>query len=58
MSKEVIVFPYINIEKIIKMGDLEIHPILDYPLNDELNEDEILTLTEYKESFRNTLFNK
>ncbi len=58
MSKEVFIFPYININKIIKMSDFEIHPFNNYKLEEELKKEEILFLNEFVNSFRKSLFNK
>lgn len=58
MSKDVIIFPYINITKIIKMDDFEIHPFSDYNLKEELEEDDIPLLNDFIDSFRETLFSE
>lgn len=38
--KEVFIFPYLNINRIIKMDDFELHPYRDYNFKSELKLDE------------------
>jgi len=57
-KKSVLIFPYINIEKIIKMDDFEIHPLERYNLKEELDENEILRLNNFTNSFKQTFFNE
>lgn len=57
-NKSVLIFPYINIEKIIKMDDFEIHPLEKYNLKEELDENEILRLNNFTNSFKQTFFNE
>lgn len=53
-DKTVIIFPYININKILKMGDFEIYPIGKYNFKDELKENELINLESFLGSFRKT----
>jgi len=57
-SKEVLIFPYINIKRIIKMGDFEIHPYKSYSFDSELTTDEKKELDVFVNSFRETFFKK
>ena len=57
-DKEVIIFPYINIERGIKMDDSEIHPYKSYSLNWELTSNEEKELDIFVNSFRETFFKK
>jgi len=57
-NKEVLIFPYINIERIIKMDDFEIHPYKSYSFNSEFNSNEKKELDIFVDSFRKTFFNK
>lgn len=58
MNKEVLIFPYINIDRIIKMDDFEIHPFKKYNFKDEITNEEKKILDEYVYSFRETFFKK
>lgn len=55
-NKEVLIFPYINIERIIKMDDFEIHPYKNYSFDSELTTDEKKELDIFVNSFRKTFF--
>jgi len=57
-NKEVIIFPYINIKRVIKMDDFEIHPYKSYSFNSELTVDEKKQLDIFVDSFRETFFKK
>lgn len=57
-NKSVLIFPYINIDKIIKMDDFEIHPLEKYNLKEELDGNEILRLNNFANSFKQTFFNE
>lgn len=57
-NKEVFIFPYINTERIIKMGDFEIHPYKNYSFHSELTKDEKKELDRFVRSFKETFFKK
>lgn len=56
IMKDVIIFPYINLKKVIKMDDFEIHPFEFYDLSEELSCDEADNLNIFVRSFRETFF--
>lgn len=59
VNKEVLIFPYINIERIIKMDDFEIHPYKNYPFNSKLTIDEKNMMWSNminKEKIKNSIF--
>lgn len=57
-DKEVMIFPYINIGRVIKMGDFEIHSYKNYSFDLELTVDEKKQLDIFVDSFRETFFKK
>lgn len=59
MSKKfVLFFPYLGLDRIIKMGDFEIHPFQRRILTNEFSKDERDALSDFASSFRKTFFEK
>ena len=57
-SKQIVIFPYLNTNKIIKLWDFEIHPYEKYNFKEELDWSDIQILTAFIKSFRVSFFKK
>ena len=59
MNKEVIIFPYINLDKVIKMDEFEIHPYDTFDFSNEwITDTQKQNLDSFVDSFRQTFFKK